>query len=202
MKKSILYSIIGSTLFCLPLFFCKLYSTGIWEFFYLLMFGLIFLLTAICAFIALVVIITNFFRKQKHGEFAISINVIFLTMVFIYLIYIAIPQLRLPSGSNLMKFNSSVWKTEDSQSWKEDGISVREKMSGDLLFNVLPGKTKTEIEELLGTSLETNNFKSIAKNLIYYLGPERDSFFAIDSEWLLIWIDDNNKFKKYKIVND
>ena len=75
-------------------------------------------------------------------------------------------------------------------------------MLEDLIINILHGKTKFEIEELLGPSLEINYFKSIDKDLICYLGPQRDSLFAIDSEWLLIWVDENNKFEKYRIVNN
>jgi hypothetical protein len=54
-------------------------------------------------------------------------------------------------------------------------------MLEDLVFNVLPGKSRVEIEVLLGPSLETNYFSSVDKDLIYYMGPQRDSFMGIDS---------------------
>jgi hypothetical protein len=107
----------------------------------------------------------------------------------------------LPTGSDLLPFNSETWKQLDSTD-DNNGISEREKMLKDLVTNVLPGKTKDEIIELLGPSLETGYFRCIEKDFIYYMGPERDHWINIDSEWLLIWLNEKGKFKKYQIVND
>ena len=59
-----------------------------------------------------------------------------------------------------------------------------------------------KFEKILGKSLETSYFKSIDKDLIYYMGPQRDSYMKIDSEWLLIWLDESGRFKKYRLMND
>ena len=75
-------------------------------------------------------------------------------------------------------------------------------MLKDVIEKILPGKSRQEIESALGPSLETHYFSSLDKDLIYYLGPERDGFFTIDSEWLLIWVDEDGKFKRYRIAND
>lgn len=108
----------------------------------------------------------------------------------------------LPTGSDMRPFDSATWLSESSTEWNE-GISLREQMLKDLVENILPGKDRGEIEELLGPSLETNYFSNLDKDFIYCLGPERDNFFMnIDSEWLLIWLDENGKFVRYKIVND
>jgi len=40
------------------------------------------------------------------------------------------------------------------------------------------------------------------RDLIYVLGPQRDSYFTIDSEWLLIWLDKKGRFARYTIAND
>jgi len=105
----------------------------------------------------------------------------------------------LPKGSNLIKFGSTVWQENNSFVPDDKGISERQKMLKDLVENVLPKKTEDEIEKLLGTPYE----KSINGDLIYYLGPERDSYFGnIDSECLLICLDKSSMFKKYEIVND
>ena len=101
----------------------------------------------------------------------------------------------------MKSFDSDIWKSESSTDWNK-GISLREQMLKDVVENVLPGKTKQEIENALGPSLETDYFKSVDKDLIYCLGPERDGFFNIDSEWLLIWLDKDGKFERYMIVND
>jgi hypothetical protein len=33
-------------------------------------------------------------------------------------------------------------------------------------------------------------------------GPERDTPFSIDSEWLLIWLDENERFQRCAIYRD
>ena len=75
-------------------------------------------------------------------------------------------------------------------------------MLKDVVEKILPGKNRQEIERVLGPSLETDYFRSPDRDLIYYLGPERDGLFNIDSEWLLIWLDEDDKFKQYIIAND
>lgn len=107
----------------------------------------------------------------------------------------------LPTGSDLKPFNPTAWKDAASTEWAE-GISVREKMLKDVVENILPGKTREEVEALLGPSLKTMYFASVNKDLIYYLGPERDGLFNIDSEWLLIWFRKDGKFARYRIAND
>lgn len=75
-------------------------------------------------------------------------------------------------------------------------------MLKEVIEKILPGKSRQDIENALGPSLETPYFSSLDKDLIYYLGPERDGLFNIDSEWLLIWIDEEGNFKRYMIAND
>ena len=113
----------------------------------------------------------------------------------------------LPFGSMDSKFDSSLWLDEKSSSpiKHESGmlISERERMLGDLVLNILPNSSGGEIIKLLGPSLETNYFKSVDKDLIYYMGPERDSYFGgVDSEWLLIWLDEKGNFEKYALFKD
>ena len=117
----------------------------------------------------------------------------------------------LPTGSKISTFNSKVWKNDNSTEWKtellndqkESSISAREKMLHDLLYNILPNKNKSEIESILGLSLKTDYFSSMDYDLIYYLGPQRDGYIMnIDSEWLLIFLDNQNKFHNYRIMND
>lgn len=144
-------------------------------------------------------------RKNQHPS-KISIVGVFLLSSFIiltpltFLVHRYMPR-ALPTGSDLMPFDSATWKSEASMDWN-DGVSVREQMLKDVVEKILPGKSRQEIESALGPSLETNYFSSLDKDLVYYLGPERDGLFNIDSEWLLIWIDENGKFERYVIAND
>ena len=116
----------------------------------------------------------------------------------------------LPTGSDQAPFDSATWLLDNSvlpepldpDDLESSLISDRERMLKDLVTNFLPGKNRAEIEEILGPSLETNYFSSINKDFIYYMGPERDSIFVIDSEWLLIWLGENGEFERYDLYND
>jgi len=108
----------------------------------------------------------------------------------------------LPTGSHLQSFDRAVWHDPRSGKYVEGDITPRQKMLADVVKNVLPGRTRAELEEILGPSLNTSYFKSGGRDLIYALGPQRDSFFTIDSEWLLIWLDKDGRFKRYAIAND
>ena len=119
--------------------------------------------------------------------------------LIVLIIFFSIPWLLQIRFSSKLEFDSKKWKQENSTL---DDPSLRSQMIEDLVENVLPDKSKKEIEELLGPSLETNYFKSSNKDFIYYLGIQQEGFIRIDSDWLLIFLDKDNKFKSYKIVQD
>lgn len=74
-------------------------------------------------------------------------------------------------------------------------------MVGNLLSEVpLKGMTRDEIIALLGEQEEEVYFKE-QNNLVYYLGDER-GFISIDSEWLVIWFDEENRVTDYEIKTD
>ena len=161
----------------------------------------------IILFFGLISLIRLVIAKRKDNlPSKVSIVGVFLILSFIiltpltYVVHRYIPR-ALPTGSDMKSFDPAIWKSESSTDWNE-GISVREQMLKDVIEKILPGKSRQEIESALGPSLETHYFSSLDKNLIYYLGPERDGLFNIDSEWLLIWIDEDGKFKRYMIAND
>jgi hypothetical protein len=150
-----------------------------------------------------------FFKKQSAPQleriFASGI-LSFVVMTFSVLLSIPISGLfpePLPLGSGIRHFDHKIWLQGTSAGViPGNKMSEREMMLSDLIENILPGKNKVEIEKILGPSLKTSYFAGVDKDLIYYLGPERDKFINIDSEWLLLWLDKEGKFKRYKIYND
>lgn len=108
----------------------------------------------------------------------------------------------LPSGSHLLRFDSAQWKDGMASGSARGDISIRQKMLGDVVSNVLPGRDRRALEEMLGPSLETPYFASTGRDLIYLLGHERDSMFGVDSEWLLIWLDGSGRFERYQVSTD
>lgn len=107
----------------------------------------------------------------------------------------------LPPGSYLMEFDSAAWRRPGADDYARGDITIRQKMLGAVARRVLPGRTRREIEAALGPSLDTGYFKSMGRDLVYVTGPER-GLFAIDSEWLLIWLDESGRFDHYKIASD
>lgn len=166
----------------------------------------LYLTILLAGFISLIIILVDFFRKKKSKKIiivcAIALPSLIISSILFFRLSFELPisQRLFPSGSDLSNFSSEFWQQNASTAWN-NGISEREKMLKDLVENVLPGKSKDEIEQLLGESLDTPYFRSIDKDMIYYLGPQRDSL-GVDSEWLLIWLDEEGYFTKYRIVND
>jgi hypothetical protein len=115
-------------------------------------------------------------------------------IIFIFFSFLVV------SCSNSIKFDSDVWKSKNSINRTSDGISERQKMLIDVL-KLIHNKPKSEIIILLGSGSDSEYFKSSGRDLLYILGPER-SYISIDSEWLLLWFDENNILIKYEIRTD
>jgi len=139
-------------------------------------------------------------RRRPNTASVVGVALFTSTVVFALLTYGALQLVprELPPGSDLKKFDSSLWKSESSSD-SIGGISAREQMLEDLVVNVLPGKNRSEIETLLGPSTETQYFADTDKDLIYHLGPERNALVNLDTEWLLIWLGQDGKFGRYRI---
>src|SRR5882672_1827722 len=100
----------------------------------------------------------------------------------------------LPTGSHLQRFERAAWQDSHSAEYVPGDITPRQKMLADVVRNILPRRTRAELEEVLGPSLDTSYFRSSGRDLIYLLGSQRNSYFTIDSEWLLVWLDKGGRF--------
>ena len=107
----------------------------------------------------------------------------------------------LPSGSHLQPFDRTVWANAALDAPVHAVPTPRQAMLASLVSQ-FPGRHQNELIAMMGPSLETGYFLSSGRDLIYHLGPQRDSLFAIDSEWLLIWVDESGRFERYAIVSD
>jgi hypothetical protein len=139
--------------------------------------------------------------RARHREYVLVACVGLASFVLVLGLLRVLPH-PLPTGSHLQPFDRAVWQDPRSAEYVQGDITPRQKMLADVVKSVLPGHTRAELEETLGPSLDTGYFKSAGRDLIYALGPQRDSFFAIDSEWLLIWLDQDSRFERYAIAND
>jgi hypothetical protein len=71
-------------------------------------------------------------------------------------------------------------------------------MLGDVVENILPGKSRNEIIRLLGLSSDDSN----QSTLLFYLGPARGDFFGVEVEWLEVYLDLSGNFEKYEVFRE
>lgn len=119
-----------------------------------------------------------------------------LTIIIIWNIKPYMPSF-LPSGSHLQSFNTELWVADDSIVVNE-GITTRQKMLGDVVENILPGKSRNEIIRQLGLSSDDSN----QPTLNYYLGPLRGDFSEMHIEFLKVHFDPSGHYEKYSIISD
>lgn len=108
----------------------------------------------------------------------------------------------LPTGSFRKPFNQQAWKTPTSSEFVRGDITERQKMLGDVVTSFVVDGDKETILAQLGPSENDVYFESSGRDLIYCTGPQRDSFFPIDNEWLLIWFDAKGLTARYEIRSD
>lgn len=78
-----------------------------------------------------------------------------------------------------------------------DKPTPRQRMLNDLIKNVLPGKSKIEIIELLGHP-DSEELKFVD----YRIGPEITEYsISIDFEYFEIFFDDKDRFVKYNLTH-
>lgn len=103
----------------------------------------------------------------------------------------------LPPGSDLNKFDSGVWKSVMAST-----TTARQEMLGDLVTNILPGKSETEVIALLGQPVPVLPDHP-ANEMVFYLGDERGNYWGnIDSEWLIVSFDKNKRYQQFIIHVD
>ena len=140
-------------------------------------------------------------RKRPIGEWTRipgNIAIVGFSMLVGFLVLHHILPYPLPRGSYEHRFSREIWLDPNSDLGHGQFITPRQKMLGDVVKN-LPGKSRAEVEEMLGPSRDTQKFESLGCDLLYVTGPERASFFGIDSEWFLIWFDEHGVYERYEI---
>lgn len=94
-------------------------------------------------------------------------------------------------------FDAAQWRANPESDEKDP---PRLRMIDSLLQKkILDGLTREQVLNLLGPKTETDKYRHY--DLVYWLGPER-GYIRIDSEWLVINFDGNNKVKDYKVTGD
>jgi hypothetical protein len=177
----------------------------VWFFIYILSIGIWFIVLFLMGFWGGCEFIIAKIRHKAVSsgcKFKILLPIIAVVASFIVVMVGRITESALPTGSHLLAFDPVVWQSNEAAQSDSGNISKRQMMLKSAVKEILPGKSRAEIEALLGKSLDTAYFQETKRDLIYFMGPQRNSLFPIDSEWLLIWLDNQGNFKKYAVVSD
>lgn len=141
-------------------------------------------------------------KPKKRWRF--NLPVLFVLILF-NLIIIAIafgPLVSLLGGGSIREWMSR--RRFDPIAWQQARNnftnSIRIRMVDDLLSSYqLRGMSRQQVVSILGPPDQTEYKK--AWDMVYWLGPER-GFMSIDSEWLVIRLDDQEIVKDYAIETD
>ena len=94
-------------------------------------------------------------------------------------------------------FDSSGWQ-DSARVFSQDPIRIR--MVDDLLErHELDEMTRAEVVALLGEPDKTPYFREW--DMVYWLGPERGPM-GIDSEWLVLRLDEHQQVIEHRVVTD
>ena len=192
MKKQVKISFLSALFFSLPSilsYFIYVYIVDK-TFYYIIYFILILLSFFI---MLLTLILKLFIKKHIVKTLFLSSFVVFLTLslvfsgnVILYKFFLK----DLPPGANYLKFEQEQWQ----ENAKTDNYT-RQYMLKDLIKNILPKKSKSEIISILGKP------DNIYEDKIEYLiGPEKN-YFAIDLKVLLLFFDKEDIYTHYKITS-
>jgi hypothetical protein len=108
----------------------------------------------------------------------------------------------LPSGSHEERFDGALWLSEQALETDSTGITLRQKMLGDLVDKHLIGKSRKDVIAALGEPSTKMDPDGAGPSLSYPTGTERGSYMRIDSEWLLIYFDSSDIANRYSIGVD
>jgi hypothetical protein len=159
--------------------------------------SLYFLFPALIVIFGLYSLIAWIMAKQRNKDLKSAVVIGPTISVTILILYVCSPYLPtfLPNGSHSQPFDSETWIADDSI-LARDGITNRQKMLGDVVENVLPGKSGNEIIRLMGLSSDDTN----QPTLLFYLGPARGDSSGIEVERLRVHLDPSGNFEKYELL--
>lgn len=137
--------------------------------------------------------------KRRRGVVAVAAGLVALPMLlFLCPSEDALLRPTLENHTMTAPFDSARWKAralDGDLQWP-----TRLRMIDDLLRRQrLVGADRATVERLLGPPDDTPYFKDWS--MVYWLGPER-GHIRIDSEWLVIRLDDKGVVSEAKIARD
>ncbi|MGA9770758.1 MAG: hypothetical protein WBV94_17080 [Blastocatellia bacterium] len=135
-------------------------------------------------------------RFQKITIATIAILTLLFISPFIYM-YGSIALEPIKERYNRTSFDSAKW--QDKALIKSEN-PIRIRMIDDLLKRYsFQGMSREEVANILGEPDKTAFFKEW--DMVYWLGPER-GFISVDSEWLVLRLNEKKEVSEYRIARD
>jgi hypothetical protein len=91
------------------------------------------------------------------------------------------------------------WWIAGQENWADPWHRRHRMADWMVLTRSLPGLTRTEVIARLGAPPPTDYFRDWS--MVYNLGAER-GFISIDSEWLVIRLDESDRVSEARMVTD
>jgi hypothetical protein len=137
------------------------------------------------------------FRQKRSKTLRICIAICIVFLLLTSPIWLVATKTAYEEWKFRRSFDSAVWKESLTKGATE---IVRQRMVNHLLRkHKLVGMRRSEIISLLGAPPDTGYLRDY--DLVYWLGPEH-SFFSIDSDWLAIKFDDDDRVVKASVIFD
>lgn len=142
--------------------------------------------------------------RLSHTTFKRSIALLCLAVAAVFLAILGWA-CREPSLSDIFrrqKFVAETWRNQQAGQY-DDLWPPRLRMVDDLISTgILDGMSLPKLLDLLGPPDDQKfPFTNGQHYIRYYLGPER-GFFRIDSEWLFISLDGEERVQRYWLYRD
>lgn len=164
---------------------------------FFLFYGLAVMLVLALLLIAGLVGAWYWYRGAASGRRTVLVAVAGFLMFGVAIVSADLLHRDLPFGSFVRDFDRAAWSEPGSASYVKGDITPRQKMLGDIVYDILPTRTRAEVEQILGGS---NDPGAEAGTLVYILGPDR-SGFTIDFEYLVVRFDERGRFAGYDLTN-
>ncbi len=161
-----------------------------------------FLLSLICAFLMLVawVSVMDPTNREQRRQWFFTFGLISMIAVASTAVNAAYSR-GLPIGSFAQPFDKQVWIDPQSSEHTVGDITLCQKMLGDVIQSVVRNGTREGIIAQLGTPI-VGRLSGADVDITYCTGPQRNSFFRIDDEWLSIWFDESGHVTRWEVWSD
>ena len=186
----------------LPHWWTGLLGSLFWDMTYSMLAVALFLLSLVAALYALVA-----WLIEKNPTVRVQKRQWFFTFGLISVIAVACTAASvayargLPMGSFAKSFDKNVWADPNSSEYTEGDITPCQKMLGDVIGSIVRNGVRDEIIAQLGPPI-VGRLPGTDVDTTYCTGPQRDSIFPIDSEWLSIWFDESGHVTRWEVWSD